>query len=104
MEIGDRLIATQAREIGLQTAAAFEGIIIEVLDKALGAGNWALRDVPKHGELKEYPRFTEVLWDGRLLATIHRHQKWETTHSCARMKWSMTFAVQQHVTLEPPDA
>ena len=88
---------TISDEAARHAASAFDSAVRRVLNRALGAGNWTLRDVPIHGGLREHANRVEVLWDGKLLATIHRHQRWEETTSGPGCRWTMTLAVRQHV-------
>jgi hypothetical protein len=88
---------TISNEAATEAAKVFDSAVRSVLDRALGAGNWTLRDVPNHGDLRQHGNRVEVFWDGRKLATIHRHQRWEETTSPPGCRWTMTLAVQQHV-------
>ena len=94
MEMRFRTISNEAAR---EAAKVFDSAVRQVLDKALGADGWTLADVPNHGELRERANRVEVLWDGKLLATIHRHQRWEETRSGPGCRWTMTLAVQQHL-------
>jgi hypothetical protein len=84
-------------EAARATAKVYDSAVRGILDKALGAGNWTLSDVPIRGELREHANRVDVLWDGRKLATIHRHQRWEETTSAPGCRWTMTLSVRQHV-------
>ena len=91
-----------------EAARVFDSAVREVLDKALGPNGWTLADIPRRGELRECPVFIDVLWDGRLLATIHRSQLWGNVNEptgdppgrCIR--WTLRLRVQMHV--EPANA
>ena len=84
-------------EAAREAAKVFDSAVRGSLDKALGPDGWTLADVPNHGELREHANRIDVRWDGKLLATIHRHQRWERTTSAPGCSWTMTLAVQQHV-------
>lgn len=84
-------------EAARHAASSFDSAVRRILNKALGAGNWTLRDVPIHGGLRQHGNRMEVFWDGRKLATIHRHQRWEETVSAPGCRWTMTLSVCQHV-------
>ena len=88
---------TISDEAARHVAKVFDSAVRGILDKALGPDGWTLADVPNHGELREHANRAEVLWDGKLLATIHRHQRWEETTSPPGYRWTMTLVVQQHV-------
>jgi len=84
-------------EAARHVASSFDSAVRKILNRALGPGNWTLRDVPIHGELREHGNRVEVFWDGRKLATIHRHQRWEETVSSPGCRWTMMLSVCQHV-------
>lgn len=89
-----------------EAARVFDSVVREVLGEALGPNGWTLADVPKRGEFNESPAWVDVLWDGRLLARIHRCQLWEYVDDPAGdpsgrcIRWTLRLRVQQHVTLE----
>jgi hypothetical protein len=88
---------TISNEAARHAASSLDSAVRRILNTALGHGNWTLSDVPIHGELRQYGNSLEVLWDGRKLATIHRHQRWEETVFAPGCRWTMTLSVCQHV-------
>jgi hypothetical protein len=96
----ETLFQTIRDEAAKHAAECWDSAMLGILDKALGAGNWTLRDVQIHGVLHEHANRTEVLWDGKKLATIHRHQQWEETVfgvDSPGLRWTIRLSVCQHV-------
>lgn len=90
-------LQTISHQMAWHAASSFDSLVPEILNRALGPGNWTLRDIPIHGELRKNGIWTEVIWDDRKLATIHQHQQWEKTVSYPGCRWIMTLSVCQHV-------
>ena len=96
---------TIASRAAREAARVFDSKVRQVLDEAIGPDNWTLADVRNRGELRERPSFTDVLWDGKLLATIHRSQLWEYVDDPAGdpsgtcIRWTLNMRIQMHVGL-----
>jgi len=94
---------TIGHEAARKAAMVFDSAVRGILDKTLGPDGWTLADVPNHGELREHASYTDLLWDGRLLATIHRSQLWEDVDDPAGdpsgrcIRWTLRLRVQMHV-------
>lgn len=89
-------VASQAAK---EAARLYDGIIRDVLDKALGKGGWTMADLGRRGRLLGLREgVTHVLWDDRHLATIRQQDELVESSEPLTIRWSRKYEVEQHIT------